>query len=146
MADPFSIIGLVGTALKGILAAKDFIDTIQRAPRSIETLGDDLSAIAGLLRELGYMVDDSDERDMNRIVHEPLANCGKVSKQIDKMIQPYVKTSGGITRWGRFAFGFKESDVLQLQRDLSACKQNLALAVTSADLWVFPYTSLRSCE
>jgi hypothetical protein len=80
-ADPFSIIGLVGTTLNGILRPKDLIDTIQRAPRSIE-----------------------------------------------KLIQPYVKTSGGITKWGRFAFGFKESDVLQLQRDMAACKQNLMLA------------------
>ncbi|KAH8793366.1 hypothetical protein BGZ57DRAFT_459516 [Hyaloscypha finlandica] len=134
MADPFSIIGLVGASLKGILQAKEFIDTIQRAPRSIETLRDELSTIAGLLRELGHLADRTDELNLNRIIREPLANCDKVSKHIEKLIQPYVKISGGITKWGRFAFGFKESDVLLLQRDLSACKQNLALAITSADL------------
>jgi Fungal N-terminal domain of STAND proteins len=134
MADPFSIIGLVGATLKGIMQAKEFIDTIQRAPRSIETLSDELSTIAGLLRELGHLAKGPDELSMNRIVREPLANCDKVSKQIEKLIQPYIKTAGGITKCGRFAFGFKESDVLLLQRDLSACKQNLTLAVTSADL------------
>jgi hypothetical protein len=134
MADPFSIVGLVGVALKSILQVKGLIDTVQRSPRSIEALGDELSTIAGLLRELGYLVDSPDELNLNRIVREPLANCEKISKQIEKLIQPYVKTSGGITKWGRFAFGFKESDVLLLQRDMSACKQNLTLAITSADL------------
>jgi hypothetical protein len=71
---------------------------------------------------------------LNRIVREPLANCERVSKQIKNLIQPYVKTSGGITKWGRFAFGFKESDAMLLQRDMSACKQNLTLAITSAGL------------
>jgi hypothetical protein len=134
MADPFSIIALVGTTLKGVLKVKDLIDTIQRAPRSIEALGNELSAIAGLLRELGHLTESSDELNMNRIVREPLSNCENISKQIEKLVQPYVKTSGGITKWGRFAFGFKESDVVHLQRDMSACKQNLTLAVTSADL------------
>ncbi|KAE9378918.1 hypothetical protein N431DRAFT_363632, partial [Stipitochalara longipes BDJ] len=134
MADPFSIIGLVATSLKGIQQAKEFIDTIRRAPHSIETLSDELSAIAGLLRELAYLMNGPDELNLNRIVREPLANCDKISKQIGKLIQPYIKTSGGVTKWGRFAFGFKENDVLLLQRDMAACKQNLTLAVTSADL------------
>ena len=134
MADPFSIISLVGITLKSILQVKELVSTIQRAPRSIETLSDELAAIAGLLRELGHLASGPDELDLNRIAREPLANCEKVAKQIEKLIQPYVKTAGGITKWGRFAFGFKENDVLLLQRDMVACKQNLTLAVTSADL------------
>jgi hypothetical protein len=36
MADPFSIIGLVGVTLKSILQVKELIDTVQRSPRSME--------------------------------------------------------------------------------------------------------------
>ncbi|KAF4631180.1 hypothetical protein G7Y89_g6954 [Cudoniella acicularis] len=134
MADPFSIISLVNATLKGVILAKDFVASIQRAPRSIETLSDDLSALEGMLRHLGYLVDKSDdESHMNRIIRDPLANCEKISRQVGKLVRPYVKSSKGVTLWGRFAFGFKESEVQKLQTEMSACKQTLTIAIASAD-------------
>lgn len=136
MADPFSIIGLISTSLKSIIATKDFIESIQRVPRSIETLSDELSAIESLLRELGHLAKENDDsRNLNRILREPLANCVKISKQVDSLIRPYLKSSGsGISLWSRFTFTLKESEIRELQRDISACKQNLSIAIASADL------------
>ena len=62
-----------------------------------------------------------------------MKNCEKVSKNLDKFVQPYVTTSGGVTVWRRIVFGFKESDVLMLRNDMDHCVQILTLAVTSAN-------------
>jgi Fungal N-terminal domain of STAND proteins len=136
MADPFSIIGLVMTTLKTINSAKNFVDTTRRAPRSIETLSNELSEIEALLRQLGHITNGerADEQEMHQLLGPPMARCEKISKQVEKLIQPYIKTSGGVTVWGRFAFGFKESDVRLLHRDMGDCKQNLSLVITSANL------------
>lgn len=132
MADPFSI---VMATLKTIVTCKDFVGTIIRAPQSIDRLGDELSDIEGLLRQLGYIADSADEREMHAILAGPIANCEKVSKQVEKLVRSYVKAGpGGTAIWGRFSFGFKESDVVLLQRDMGTCKQTLSLAITSANL------------
>jgi hypothetical protein len=136
MADPFSIIALLNTTLKGMISIKDFVSTIQRAPHSINALADDLSAMEGMLRHLGYLVNNSDdEMQMNRMVRESLVNCEKISRQVERLVRPYVKSSSsGVTVWGRITFGFKESEVNKLITEMSACKQTLTIAITGADL------------
>ena len=137
--DPFSIVGVVAAALKTIGQAKEFVGGIQRAPRSIETLSEDLLSIESLLRELGSLLDKFDEstqKRVNRIVREPLTNCEKIARQVDSLLRPYVKPSGtsNVSVWKRFSFSFQESEVLHLHREMSACKQNLTIAIAAADL------------
>lgn len=135
MADPFSIIGLVMTTLKTTSSTKAFVETIYRAPRSIKSLSDELSIIEGLLRRLGHIVKSADEQEMHQLLAKPIAACEKVSTELKMLIKPYIKTgAGGTTVWGRFAFGFKESKVLLLQRDMESCKQTLTVALESVNL------------
>lgn len=134
MADLFSIIAFVATTIRAIIAANSYISS----------LTDELTMMEGLLRELGNLANagKEDELGLGRIVREALANCEKISKKLDKLVRPFVNigvVKGGkrnVTIWSRFAFGFKESDVLALEGDMVACKRNLTLAVTSADLCV----------
>jgi Fungal N-terminal domain of STAND proteins len=135
MAEPFSIISLLLTTIKTISSTKAFVETIYRAPCSIESLSDELSAIEGLLRKLSLIANTDNEQEMHQILAEPVADCEKVSMELRKLIKPYIKTgAGGTTVWGRFAFGFKESKVLLLHGKLGACKQTLTVAITSANL------------
>jgi len=135
MADPFSIVGLVATTLKGISTAKDFVDGIQRAPLAISNISDELSAIECPLPELEYLVNSANERELNRILREPMNNCERISQQVEKLVRPHVNSSSSkVTVWGRFTFWFKENDVESLQRDMSVCKQSLTLSIATADL------------
>jgi hypothetical protein len=133
MIDPVSIVGLASAILKDVIFVKDFVVGIQRAPRKIETLRYELSLIEGLLREINSLVDTADEATMNRLLREPLKNCGEIAQQVDKLLRPYVKSSKGVNMWGRFTFGFKDSEVLELQRNMLACKLNLNIAISHAN-------------
>jgi hypothetical protein len=139
MADPFSIIGVVSAGLKAIVQAKAFVDSIGRAPRSIQALSDELLAIENLLRELSSLLnkfDESTRESANRLARDALTNCEKISRQIEREFRPFVKSSRGINTWKRFSFAFQESDVEDLKRDMSQCKQTLTMAIGCVNLYV----------
>lgn len=136
MADPFSIISLVVTAVKTINVAKNYVETICRAPQSVAFLSKDLAEIESLLRQIGHISqgERNNERELYPILAGPIASCETVSNELHKVINPWVKKSSGMKVWSRFAYGFKESDVLLLSTKMASCKQNLTLAVNSATL------------
>lgn len=140
--DPISIIGLVGSSLTGIIKAKEWIDGIQRAPRSIQALSRDLHAIEMLLGHLDCVLKSADNETQNhasRQIRHAVDNCEDTARQIDKMLRPFVNSGGGdenINTWKRVTFNFRESDVLRLQRDMETCKQTLDLAIGCATLCV----------
>ncbi|OIW33100.1 hypothetical protein CONLIGDRAFT_162702 [Coniochaeta ligniaria NRRL 30616] len=138
MADPFSIIGLVGTSLNGLIKTKEWIEGIRRAPQSIKALSGDLGVIERLLRELGSLLksaDDETQDSLSRLARDAVNNCEDISLQINKILRPFVSSKGGnITTWKRFSFNFRGSDVLYLQREMAACKQTLNMAIGCANL------------
>lgn len=136
MADPFSIVSVVVIAIKTIHTTKDYVETICRAPRSVSALAADLADIETLLRQLGQIAQDerAEDSEMQQILSPPIASCESAVNELRKLIDPYVKTSGGLKAWKRISFGFKESDVHLMSMKLGNCKQNLTLATTSSNL------------
>jgi hypothetical protein len=141
MADPFSIIGLVGSSLGGIIKAKEWLDGIRRAPQSIQALSVELRAIESLLRELGTLLNsfNSATRDQaGRLVRDAVRNCEAMLRQIDVLLRPFVTVDSdtSIATWKRFAFTFRESDITPLRREMESCKQTLNMAINCANLYV----------
>jgi hypothetical protein len=136
--DPLSIIGLVASSLNGIIKTKEWIDSIRRAAQSIQALSVDLRTIERLLAELGSLLKNADKEtrdNASRLVRDAVNNCEDVSRQIDKVLRPFVTSDGGsVSTWKRLAFNFRESDVLHLQREMAACKQTLNMAIGCATL------------
>lgn len=145
MADPFSIIGLVGSSLGGIIKAKEWVDGIRRAPQSIKTLSVELRALESLLRELGTLLNGfnaATQDQAGRLVRDAVRNCDSMLREIDVLLLPFVTADPdtGITVWKRFAFSYKESDVTQLRREMESCKQTLNMAINCANLYVMSST------
>ena len=136
MAEPFSIISLVVTTLRTITVAKNYVETICRAPRCVSSLSADLAEIETLLCQLGHITKrgGADELEMHQILAGPIASCTSVSNELHTLIGPFVKTNSGMKVWARFAFGFKESEIVFLSTRMGNCKQNLTLAMNSAIL------------
>jgi chromosome segregation ATPase len=100
MADPFSIISLVLTALETIHGTKDYVNSIRRAPESITNLADELSSIESLLKQLGQIIkrerEHIEKNEMYALLCPPMERCEKVSKEVEKLVGPYVKRSDGV--------------------------------------------------
>jgi len=145
MAEPLAVIGIIGSSLTAVVQAKDFVDSIRRAPQSVQTLSDDLRAIVSLLRELDSLlnaVDDRTRQGAHRLVRETRDSCERVARRVDVVLRPFVRSTGAsLNVWQRFSFRFQQSDVVELQRDMAACKQTLNISISFAHWWASHFLS-----
>ena len=148
MVDPVSIVTSVFSLTTAVLATaqktKDFVDSIQRAPRAVINLSGDLRALSSVLETLNSFLNNLDhlrnpvQAWLVPILHAPLNSCLKALQDIDSALKPFVRQSGDArtSRWRGFLWNFREKEFTALQRNLASSQSVLDSAVGVVSLYV----------
>lgn len=143
MAEVVPILSAVASALAWANNAKNYVDSIRRAPEIVKSLSTDLAAIEKPLQELCNLVQASDLNATTRsqlapILDPALKHCQKVSQDVQNTLLPYVKPHGTPNRniWKRLSFTFKATAIKSLEDDLARCKATSSVAVNTLHLSV----------
>lgn len=138
--DPLSIsagvVGLAGFTVHSLRKTKEFIDSIQGAPRAVNALSSDIDALHQIVEKLTTNVDEaeSDETRYRTLVplEKPLQNLTDVIESLTTLIRPYTKPTShaGRFKWRRISWSFKEKEIAGLQIRLISCKATLELALS----------------
>jgi len=100
MADvALGLVGTVAVALHSARRIKEFIDTIQGAPRAVYDLSNDLAAFKDVLEILQTLLGSDEilqsraQRQMLTVLEQPLHLCVGLLQKLDGMLKPLTKLS-----------------------------------------------------
>lgn len=141
--DPLSIsasaISFVAFALHSARRVKEFIDSIQGAPRAVKAISDDVHALCDVLERFAVTVNKTPTSAQASLVdplRKPLENCENALENLSIRIKPFTKPTGDgkSSKWRNITWTFREKDINNLRNELMAYKTSLDLALSIANL------------
>lgn len=146
MTDPlsisFGVIGVAAVTLHSARRLREFVQSIDGAPKAISRLTVDISAIVNILEILdtklksSALIRNHGYTQIMQLLEQPLRNCGDVLKVISDKLQPYVRIGDNTkpSRWKSFVWSYREKDFQDLQTLLLSYKATLEIAINTATL------------
>jgi hypothetical protein len=152
MADPLSIaaagagfLSLAGQVLDGVVKLREFIATVDSAPREIHDLCHELDIFRGLLEEAGRRVQDSLPMGVD-ISHlkDAFAHCEKMRGYADFMLKRLEVNINRSKATTALRYSFKKKEVEGMLLGVERGKTSLLLANQSFESYVSPPWSVAS--
>lgn len=146
MADPVgltaSIIAIAGLAYQRSKALYELLNGIQNAPKTLQVLNDDLSAIQHLLKSIRSAMEDSSDDSFSNSVKKcleegkpALVECGKACDEFAEKMGKIMSHSDAnhTSARDRIKLQFQEKDILAFRYRIGSYKAtlNIALSLTS---------------
>jgi Fungal N-terminal domain of STAND proteins len=147
MADPVgltaSIIAVAGLAYQSGKTLYELLNGIQNAPRTLQALNEDLSAIQHLLKSIKSAMEDSSDNSFSNGVKQcleeakpALTGCGKACDEFAEKIGKIMSHSdeNRTSTRDRIKLQFQEKDILAFRYRIGSYKATLKIALGLASL------------
>lgn len=147
MADPVgltaSIITIAGLAYQSCKTLYELLDGIRSAPKTLQRLNEDLSAVQTLLKSIRSAMEDSSEDSFSDGVKQcldevkpALAGCGKTCDEFAEKISKIMSHSNEkhTSARDRIKLQFQEKDILVFRYRIGSYKATLNIALSLASL------------
>jgi len=138
-----SIIAIAGLAYQSSKTLYELLDGIQNAPKTLQGLSEDLSAISHLLKSItSAMEDSSDDSFSNGVkkcleeVKPALAGCGKTCDEFREKMAKIMSHSDEehTSKRDRIKLQFEQKDIVAFRYRLGSYKATLNIALSLASL------------
>ena len=149
MTDPFTTVatvaGVVGLTLQAIKSLHDDVQAIKDAPAAVDTLKQDLDAVAGVLQTIQGSTEGSLQHlstDANAALAAALNNCKSACETFQAKLRRWMRhsTDQHMHWWDRVRVGIlAEKNVETLSKQLLQCKVTLNTAIGTMTLFVHPH-------
>jgi hypothetical protein len=152
MSDPLSIVAagagflaLAGQVLDGIVKLREFIATVDSAPREILDLCHELEAFRGLLEEAGHRVQESLPVGVDAShLKDAFAQCEKMRGYAESMLKRLEANLRRSKATAALRYPFKKKEIEGMLLGVERGKTSLLLANQSFESYVSPPWSVAS--
>ena len=117
-------------------------DSVRGASKAVDQLSDQFGELANILETFHSVLNQPNIRDNEArgkfvpLLRQPLDGCMKTTLEIERLLQPFVKTTTGarLSTWKSLRWTFREKNAASLQSQLALNKSALELGLSLAQL------------